>query len=55
MLGGGGSAVAWSIAGEPFGIASSYMGWCVGLPVLVIVSLLTEHGPEEDPDLLGSG
>jgi SSS family solute:Na+ symporter len=48
MLAGGGSAVAWAIAGEPFGFAASYAGWIVGLPVLVIVSLLTEHSAEED-------
>jgi SSS family solute:Na+ symporter len=48
MLAGGGSAVAWAIAGEPFGFAASYAGWIVGFPVLVIVSLLTEHSAEED-------
>ena len=48
MLCGGGSAVIWSLAGEPFGLASSYMGWIIGLPVMVIVSLLTEHSPDEN-------
>ena len=38
----------WSFAGEPFGLASSYMGWIIGLPVMVIVSLLTEHSPDEN-------
>lgn len=50
MLAGGGSAVAWAIADNPWNldIAPSYMGWLVGLPVLVIVSLLTDHSPDED-------
>lgn len=48
MLAGGGSAVAWAIAGEPFGFAASYTGWVIGLPVLVIVSVLSDHAPEED-------
>ncbi len=51
MLGGGLSAVIWSLAGEPLGMGASYMGWIVGLPVLVIVSLLTEHSPDEDKDM----
>ncbi|MDX1517313.1 MAG: sodium/solute symporter, partial [Woeseiaceae bacterium] len=51
MLAGGGTAVAWSLAGDPFGIAASWMGWILGLPVLVAVSLLTRHGAEERPDL----
>ena len=45
---GGGSAVTWTLAGEPYEIAASYAGWVVSLPVLVIVSLLTEHAPGED-------
>jgi SSS family solute:Na+ symporter len=48
MLCGGTSAVVWALLGEPFGFASSYLGWVVGLPVLVVVSLLTEHSPGED-------
>lgn len=51
MLGGGGSAVCWALLDEPFGILASYMGWIVGLPLLVIVSLMTEHGPEEDLEM----
>lgn len=51
MIGGGGSAVIWSLLGEPFGFAASYLGWVIGLPLLVAVSLLTEHSPEEDLDL----
>jgi SSS family solute:Na+ symporter len=48
MLLGGSSAVVWAVTGEPFGIAASYMGWVIGLPVLVVVSLLTSHSPDED-------
>jgi SSS family solute:Na+ symporter len=51
MLAGGGLAIAWTIAGEPYGFAASYMGWVVGLPVLVIVSLLTQHSADEDLEL----
>jgi len=51
MLLGGGSAVAWTVAGEPGGFAASWAGWVVALPVLVVVSLATRHGPSEDPDL----
>ncbi len=49
MLGGGGSAVAWALAGEPFGVQASYAGWVIGLPLLVVVSLLTEHSADENP------
>ena len=38
----------------PPGLASSYMGWLVGLPVMIIVSLLTEHSPEENRTLFYS-
>jgi SSS family solute:Na+ symporter len=51
MLAGGGLAIAWTSAGEPYGFAASYMGWVVGLPVLVIVSLLTQHSADEDLEL----
>jgi SSS family solute:Na+ symporter len=51
MLAGGGLAIGWTIAGEPYGFAASYAGWVVGLPVLVVVSLMTQHSAEEDPDL----
>ncbi len=45
---GGTSALIWTALGEPMGFASSYIGWAVSLPVLVIVSLATKHSPEED-------
>jgi SSS family solute:Na+ symporter len=51
MLGGGSTAVIWSLLGEPFGFAASYAGWIIGLPTLVVISLLTEHSPEENRDL----
>lgn len=51
MLAGGGLAIAWTVAGEPFGFAASYTGWVVGLPVLVIVSLMTQHSADEDLEL----
>ncbi len=51
MVAGGGAAVAWAAAGEPYGFASSYAGWLIGLPVLVAVSLLTAHSPEENLEL----
>jgi len=54
MLGGGSSAVIWAIAGEPYELAASYMGWLIGLPVLIIVSLLTEHSVDEDIDVFAA-
>ncbi len=54
MLGGGSSAVIWSLLGEPYGFAASYMGWAIGLPLLIVVSLITEHSPEEDCGLFDS-
>ena len=53
MLLGGSSAVIWSVAGNPMGFASSYLGWVIGLPVLVIVSLVTEHSADENIELFG--
>ncbi len=51
ILSAGTAAVAWSLLGDPWGIAASWMGWMIGLPVLVIVSLATMHGADERPDL----
>lgn len=45
---GGSSAVIWTVMGEPYGFAASYIGWAVSMPVLVIVSLSTKHSEEED-------
>ncbi len=54
MLAGGGSAVIWAALGEPYGFAASYAGWIIGLPVLIILSLMTEHSPDEDLQLFHS-
>jgi SSS family solute:Na+ symporter len=51
MLLGGGSAIAWTLAGEPWGFAASWAGWMVSLPALIAVSLMTRHGPGENPAL----
>jgi SSS family solute:Na+ symporter len=51
ILTGGSAAVVWSLVGEPCGVAASWAGWLVGLPVLVGVSLATRHGADERPDL----
>jgi len=51
MLAGGTSAVAWAVLDEPFGFSASYAGWLIGLPVLVLGSLMTPHSPDEDPDV----
>ena len=51
MLGGGFAALLWVAFDEPFGISASYLGWIVSLPLLVSVSLLTDHSPEEDLDM----
>jgi len=51
MVLGGSSAVVWVLAGEPGGFSSSWAGWIVALPVLVFVSLATDHSPEENPGL----
>lgn len=51
MLTGGTSAIVWAVAGEPMGIAASYAGWVIGLPVLIVVSLSTNHSADENPQL----
>lgn len=45
---GGSSAVVWTVAGDPWGFSASYIGWFVSFVALVLVSLGTEHAPEED-------
>ncbi len=54
ILAGGAAAVGWSVAGEPFGLAASYMSVTVGLPVLVLVSLTTQHAQTERQDLFST-
>ncbi len=39
---------AWAQFDQAYGIEPSYAGWVIGLPVLVIVSLLTEHSSDEN-------
>ncbi len=51
MMLGGGSAIIWTLAGEPWGFSSSYAGWLVALPTMVIISLATEHSAEENTAL----
>ncbi|HNP35055.1 MAG TPA: sodium:solute symporter family protein [Woeseiaceae bacterium] len=51
MLGGGSAAILWVILDEPFGLSSSYLGWFVSLPLLIIVSLATRHSPSENLDM----
>ena len=47
----GGSAVIWMAIGEPYGFTAAYLGWGVGLPVLVLVSLATQHSASENLNL----
>ena len=54
MLGGGFSALLWVAFGEPFGVAASYLGWIVSLPLLITVSLVTDHSPDEDLEMFAS-
>ncbi len=54
ILLGGGSAVLWTIAGQPYGLSGSYAGWIVSFVTLVAVSLKTDHVPEEQVELFFS-
>jgi len=51
ILLGGGSALVWSLMGNPGGYSGSYIGWAVSFVVLVGVSKMTQHSPEEQVDL----
>ena len=51
MVCGGGSAVIWMAVGEPYGFTAAYLGWGVGMPVLVLVSLATQHSASENLNL----
>ncbi|AER66076.1 Na+/solute symporter [Thermovirga lienii DSM 17291] len=51
ILLGGGSAIAWSLMGNPGGYSGSYIGWGVSFITLVLVSLITKHSPEEQIEL----
>ena len=48
---GGSSAIVWTIAGEPWELSGSYIGWPVSFITLVIVSLLTRHKSEENLEI----
>ena len=49
ILLGGSSAIIWGpVLKEPAGIPNSYIGWAVSFLALVIISLLTQHSPDED-------
>jgi SSS family solute:Na+ symporter len=54
ILLGGGSAVLWTIAGQPYGLSGSYAGWIVSFVTLVAVSLKTDHALEEQVGLFFS-
>ena len=54
ILLGGGSAVLWTIAGQPYGFSGSYAGWIVSFVTLVAVSLKTDHVPGEQVELFFS-
>ena len=45
---GGSSAVIWTLLGNPYGFAASYLGWITSFVTLVLVSLNTQHSSEED-------
>ena len=51
MVCGGGSAVIWMAVGEPYGFTAAYLGWGMGMPVLVLVSLATQHSASENLNL----
>ena len=54
MVCGGGSAVVWMAVGEPYGFTAAYLGWGIGFPVLVIVSLATPHSASENLNLFAN-
>ncbi|HHV53204.1 MAG TPA: sodium:solute symporter family protein [Synergistaceae bacterium] len=54
ILLGGGSAVLWTIAGQPYGLSGSYAGWIISFVTLVAVSLKTDHVPGEQVELFFS-
>ncbi|NNC54558.1 MAG: hypothetical protein HKO07_02420 [Pseudomonadales bacterium] len=41
----------WARFDEVYGIDPSYAGWVIGLPVLIVVSLLTKHSSDENIDV----
>lgn len=51
ILLGGGSAIVWSVMGNPGGYSGSYIGWAVSFTAIVAISLMTEHSKEENVEL----
>jgi SSS family solute:Na+ symporter len=51
ILLGGGSSLAWSLMGDPGGFSGSYIGWAVSFVAVVLISLMTQHSPEEEVEL----
>lgn len=51
ILLGGGSAIVWSLMGNPGGYSGSYIGWAVSFAAVVLVSLMTQHSKEENIEL----
>lgn len=54
ILLGGGSALIWSLMGDPGGFSGSYIGWAVSFVAIVAISLATGHSPEENLALFGA-
>ena len=48
---GGGSALVWSLMGDPGGFSGSYIGWAVSFVAIVVISLMTEHSDQENAAL----
>ncbi|GAB6281038.1 MAG: sodium:solute symporter family protein [Thermovirga sp.] len=51
ILLGGGSAIVWSVMGNPGGYSGSYIGWAVSFAAIVLISLMTQHSKEENIEL----
>lgn len=45
---GGGSALVWSLMGDPGGFSGSYIGWAVSFVAIVVISLMTGHSDQEN-------
>jgi SSS family solute:Na+ symporter len=45
---GGGSALVWSLMGDPGGFSGSYIGWAVSFVAIVAISLMTGHSDQEN-------
>lgn len=45
---GGGSALVWSLMGDPGGFSGSYIGWAVSFVAIVVISFMTGHSDQEN-------